>query len=489
MISAKRLAQSFARLALFAALTVVFGEIIAASNHFADAQALQGRAILAAEGRVGIGAFTSIYPPVPILLATIMQWAIGWTGIPASLAAPAILAGALGTHWANRIWAGGYGLGWVLILPLIIFHPLFLLAVTDGSGTILLLAFVYVYAHALYALRGHSRARDAIAAGLALASLPMCDAMGFALAAIILPLSLLAAPPRLLRRSAMGVALILAFPSLFALASFAALCGVFGAADWSMINPLASGQLLASDTTLPLRGAAEPLRWGALWLEAAAFLIGVMPAAAVLAYSVRRRPPLLEPGLALLAAAPCAVMVALGLGWRTSLEDAMAPILGLLVAMILWRTRRSFPTFRLAAWLVLGLVSGGIFTAATLLPRFAEASPSEVSMDRDAYLTGQALAGIDDVMVDTDASPEIVAARGTARGLVTVSDASFRLALMHHQIPTHYVLVANPDAQRSHADAISLSFPKLYADGAPGMRLVYDTPTWRIYRVQTHHQK
>ena len=473
------LPRLLARLAIFLALALLLQLLVVTGSMSENVLALQGKAILASEGRLGLSEFvTAAHPLLPLLITTAVQWAAGWSGMPACAIATAALAAGLAGYWSCRIEQAGYGAGWIWITPLIIFHPFFLMAAVHGLSEVLLVLFIYALASSLYGLRSRCRARDALGAGISLAIIPFCHPAGLAITAVALPLSIFAAPPRHLLRSVTGIALILAFPMVFALGAFGVLGLMFGEAGRSLFIPIMDEQLLAADV---LPQSISLLQWPAWFVSAALAIVLALPAIPFLMASVRRRPLLLMPGIIVAASAPLACAIAVDLGLRMTIAGALTPFVGLLPAMLVHGTERPVLRVPLATALAAGFAGATLLTAGTLLPMLANTPSGSRIRDTDALSTGQALAKLDDVLIDANASLQLIAIRGTARGLWTAPDPPFRLSLMRERLDASHVVVSNPDVPRREADALSRTFRDLYANGAPGFALVHDTHTWRIY--------
>jgi len=95
---------------------------------------------------------------------------------------------------------------------------------------------------------------------------------------------------------------------------------------------------------------------------------------------------------------------------------------------------------------------------------------------------GRYLSGLDDVLIDTHAHPEVLATRDCSHGLIVPGDEAFVATVLTHRLTSRFVALTDPDSPEQFADdAITLTFPTLYRDGAYGYRLVYDIGGWRVY--------
>ena len=102
----------------------------------------------------------------------------------------------------------------------------------------------------------------------------------------------------------------------------------------------------------------------------------------------------------------------------------------------------------------------------------------------DALALGGITAEHDGILIDTDNAPAVVLGRGQGRGLVEPSDPEFTLARLFGRIDTPFVAVPDPHTAAGIRDRLNKTFPRLYRDGAPGYRLLYQNATWRFYARQ-----
>ena len=99
----------------------------------------------------------------------------------------------------------------------------------------------------------------------------------------------------------------------------------------------------------------------------------------------------------------------------------------------------------------------------------------------DALNLGHATLGRDGVLVDTFNAPAVVLGRGHARGLLAPQGETFELTMLFARIDAPFVAVPDPHSAAGAQDQLNKAFPKLYRFGAPGYRLVYQNPTWRLF--------
>ena len=134
--------------------------------------------------------------------------------------------------------------------------------------------------------------------------------------------------------------------------------------------------------------------------------------------------------------------------------------------------------------LTLGWI-GGLIALGLVDPRaVAQFSGAGAPADRErvaALNIGRATIGRRGVLVDTDDAPAVVVGRGDALGLLPPGDKAFALALLFDRLDVPFVAVPDPQSATGAGDRINRSFPGLYRHGAPGYRLIFENPVWRLY--------
>jgi hypothetical protein len=384
-----------------------------------------GEVVLYGDGKGSFREFTTRYPPIAFALNLIV-------GVPVrelcSLPPPIVTAALLAAMWASALRAGGYGQwGSVALTALVCLNPFFLYMATTGVSAMLLLIAVYWFATAYRSSRFNGRVTDFMNLAFALAFIAFVHPFGAFICVLALPFLVFALPPSLVARSAVNSMLVLLFPLLFALASFT------------------YGSALFQDST-------------------SAFLRSVIGhfAAAVGADQENGQPPVMVE----MAAPTVALAVVAVRYWpadrrRRGVIAALLLVLAALGAStpLLWRTGEP------AHWR----------QAAMGTPVIAEQNAGAASL-------GRFLAAHNDVLIDASAHPEILAARGSARGLVVPTDEAFMLTTVKHQVRSRVIAVPDPNGPAMHdGDLLNQMFPKLYEQGMRGYGLTYDAIGWRVY--------
>lgn len=454
-----------------------------------DAVMLWASAISAGGGGVPIGRIIASYPTVPFFVTTLLELITpNGTPTPALLAAGllALLTG--GWFLAFRA-AGLTRLAAGIATLLIALHPAMLAACLAGAAEMCLAAFLYLLGVALFDLRARTAAPEVMAVGLALLGLAFSHPIGAAIAVAVVPTVAFAVRPTFVANSAANVVLALVFPTVFAVGAFAYVSWVFPGDGWSFLAaPTESLAGWAVDAARIVGALTGSLALDATIVTAAALVLGAPIAPIVLGW-IRQRLPLVAPPMVFCAA----VILAAALSIATGLFGSPAPLAvaaPVLAAVIVARV----PEVRERSHTVLALLAAGWLGGAIALglvePRAA--AQLRAVLDRsiadqsriDALALGGATIERDGVLVDTENAPAVVLGRGQGRGLVEPSDPEFTLARLFGRIDTPFVAVPDPHTAAGIRDRLNKTFPRLYRDGAPGYRLLYQNATWRFYARQ-----
>ncbi len=438
-------------------------------------EALIGRALLAAAGKVSSGQVIADYPPIAILPMAAVHAITGLSGLAIADLLSALFAASLAGFWLSGLLKAGYRPAWALALTLLLScNPLFLRAIAEGPQVILTLWGAWLFAVAAFALRSRGGVNDLMLISASLMMLVFTGLLGAALALAAIPFLFLTMPADIRSRSWFHVYLVLLFPVLFGLVGFAFV-------NWLMLHdPLAS-------LRLPLEASRERAitswQWVTLEIALAVASAPVLLAQYILA---RNRRPLQAPALALLGTLMLLVVFALQTGAARSLPVALAPAIPFAAAAVIRWPGPKDRTGRVALLLTLGCFGGGsVISGYATMTEKADANEYWRARQKsaDEHL-GHFLAGQSDVMLDAAMHPKVIAARGSARGVVTASDTSFALTLLSKRVRATAIAVAAPDPSRN-ADAINRRLPDFYVSGAEGYRLIYDREGWRVWARQS----
>lgn len=462
---------------LFAISAVV---LIRSTGLFAGWQpvsgALVGRALLGAAGKMTMGELIAAYPPTALVPMIVLRGPADLLGVTMGDLFAALMGALLAGLWLGSLLRAGYNRPAALALVLLLVaNPLFLGAITAGPEVMLALLGAWLFAMSAFTLRNRGSVNDLIACSASLALLWFAGPLGGSFACATLPFLLLLLTPSDIERSKVGsIYAVLLFPVLFGIAGFLFV-------NWMMRHdPLA---FLHADVDL---GA----RWiGQTWLAPVVpilFAVACAPALVGMFILTHGRRPLQAVASALLGTLLLTVTLALQTGACRSPIEALCPAVALAAAAAMRWPPQKTRTLRVGLLLLLGL-SGGL-SALLAQGRFSlgvdgTGDGTEFTGVRRMVgdqAVGRFLAAHSGVMIDATAHPAVVAARGRAEGLVTGNDTAFALAMLRKRVETRAVAVAAPNPTRV-ADAVSRNLPGLYAQGAPGYRLVYDAQGWRVW--------
>ncbi|MCW7545616.1 hypothetical protein N7I30_17600 [Aurantimonas litoralis] len=437
--------------------------------------ASSGQAILAAEGRDSFGAVATAYPPLPYLLSLGTALVGDPSQLPA-LTAAALAGGLFAVVVASSLGSAGIGRATTAIITLLLVaNPLFLRALADGPGLVLLVTSVFMFAAGFIGLRADGTASNVMTLAFALALMAFSHPYGIALALAALPLLALASAPHLIERTPGSLYLSLLFPLGFAFLAFAYVGQVFADAPWAFLGTLAA----------PFDVYALPQTPGQAALRMIGGLVVCAPVLIFATVRAGRNPALFVPMIALLSLPILGFALSGLLGARFDPTVALAPVLGLAAAFTIFASGNSRRMMRTSLFLAAGLV-GSVFwladnpTADTAAWRDAALGRSEAAPTPLGQLAGF-LASRSEILVDANAYPELVALRGTGAGLVVPGSTRFELDLLAARLQTRFVAVRDPAADIVVRDRINQAFPRLFRNGARDYGLVYHFEGWRVY--------
>jgi hypothetical protein len=449
-----------------------------------DSVRLWAGTITASDGGASIGRIVASYPSAPFLASSLMQF-LTPEGTPAPSLLATALIGLLGGVWYLELRASGLSFPVAALATLLLaLHPAMLRAGLAGAAEMFLAAFLFLLGSALYDLRARAAAPEVMAVSFALLGVAFSHPLGVALA--LSPFLIFAVPPSVIANSAINVALVLVFPTLFCIGAFTYVSWVFPGSGWSVFAAPAESLSTWTAGTGELFGSAATVSPTLTAALATSFAIVVGAPAALFGLTLARgRQPLLTPPLVLCALAVSASMIATASGQfgNPAATSVIVPIVALLVITHV-PEMRLYPV-RLLALLAFGWIGGLIGTIAAdpgAALAIGSAEPSLRAVARaDAFHLGRATSAYDNVMADTEHTPMIVIGRGRARGLLTPSSDTFTLATLTGRVDAPFVAVPDPHSAAAAQDDVAKTFPALFRNGAPGYRLVYQNRTWRLY--------
>jgi len=439
---------------------------------------LAGRAILSVAGKAELAPQLAAYPPLPYLLLLLVELVARPLGLNSVPLATAGLAAALLASYLRALRGAGYAwaaaITFVLIFAL---HPLSLFAAARGPQSLLLLWGVWMFGKGLFGFRTSGGVDDLLALSLSLPLMALTSTRGAVVALSAIPFLLLAVPPDLRQRASASAYLVLLFPLLLAVLFMMAMSAIL------LHDPLA---FITVDLLATGRWSDRPLA-----LILAASIAGVVGACVIgvgLILRSGQRRPLQAAAGALLGTMVLSMVVLALFGLADSALHALSiTAAATAVFTVFWpveenRTLR-VGTLLLVGWLVSSTFIGADRRAArhplTVLFGDAEraAPPADLAL-------GRWLSGRGGVMIHAQVHPEVIAARGSADGLVTETSPVFAVSLLSRRVFTDHVALRQHQPGIS-ADAISGALPDLYRSGPPGYRLSYDSGGWRVWSRPT----
>lgn len=442
-------------------------------------------AATAADGEVPFGRVVAAYPTLPFLATTLVAWLF-----PSTTPAPALVAAALFAAVAavcfQSFRKAGHSLGAAIAFTVLIaFHPALLRAVIAGPGDMFLAAFMLMLSFALYDLRVRSGTAEVMHVGLALMALAFSHPIGAAFAFAAVPFLAFALRPTLVANSACNVVVALIFPTLFAVGAFSYVSWVFPGDGWTFFAAPAES---LSVWAVALAHAFGDTLFDVPALDAAlamavALTIGA-PLVPALLLLVRRRRPLVAPALVFAGAAIAATALCVMSGFFGDPAAIVVAAPALSAAMI-----SRVPVVRehsalAIALLLLGWV-GGLGSVAIADPitmnRLELALAHGDGARTDALAAGGAVVADNGVLVDIDNAPAFLLGRGMAPGILGPQSEAFALAMLFRRVETPFVAVPDPQTAAGANDRLDRAFPRLFHDGPPGYRAVYQNNTWRIF--------
>lgn len=442
---------------------------------------LWGRTLLANGGLLSLEDVVTAYPPLPYIATIVLSATIPALGEATPLVLSAMLAAGLAGAWFSKLREFGYGPATSLAIVLVMtLNPLFLRAVAEGAGFILLHWGIWLLALGMFNLRRGHRVNDIILVSVALILVSLSHPFGLVLAFASIPFIALVIPPAQLRASPREVFLVLLFPVLFTLVSFAYVNWVFAGEPLHFVEAMSQEMMGTSSVSIGPQGV--PLFTGILTGLA---IIAACPLGIALLVKTRNLPPLSFAVTALLGTLVSASLLAalLGVLPPIMLIGGLGGTLGVVCA-IRWPRSPARPG-TIATLLFGGLMGSLVVTFADVSAestRWQAALTGKHVTAPDTELAGlaQAISGRDAVLFDAEAVPAVVAARGDASGLWTADTTEFQFAGLQ-SVPQAHIVVVRSRESGAGTDRVGRMFPAMFERGAPQYDLLYDGRRWRAY--------
>ncbi|MCJ2188865.1 hypothetical protein [Novosphingobium beihaiensis] len=447
---------------------------------------LWGRTLLASSGELSIQKVVTAFPPLPYATVLAIHGAVPGLDFAAPQLLSALIASLLVWGWYRTLRESGFSLRPAILAVLLLAgSPLYLRAVAEGPGFMMLLAGFWLFALGMFQLRRGHRVNDIILVSTGLVITGFSHPFGLMLVLGVLPFLALAAPPDRLRTATLAVLLVLLFPLIFALASFIYVNWVFAGDGFYFLSHLSretaglgSSNVLFFDAGQMPGGIVPPL-------IAAMGVFAVSPIAISMFVLTARLPPLRLAAAGLIGHLVCTMFLAYMFGLLPPI--AAAASLGLPLAAA---TSARWPQPRPhRSGVIIMLLAG--FIGSWLI---AATDPASETVRWRAALTGapvpstdpelDALAAHtqhkDSVLFDAEAAPAVIALRGNAQGIWSADTTQFRIAALSKTIDARMIVVRNPHSALG-GGRVARNFPRLYDEGHPGYHRLFDSGRWRIY--------
>ena len=447
------------RLAMFVALVAGYLSLIAAT--VAGGMISPRMAILWADALlfadpVAFRAGDSFYPPLPKLL-TLGLW---WAPVPAPMLAAAGAAALLTLLWYRNLREkGGYSARAAVVLTAALaLNPLFLRAVVDGPGMVLLILGTWIAVRGMMTLRLRGTAPDMMRVGLGLAIAILSHAHGLWLALAAIPALALAGRPSQVTASPLGYLFTMLFPVAVAVLTLALINIAIGRpviprVPWSGA-PEAGPTLLALGVTMLPALVLLPRLWGRAryWMP----MTGAVLTVGLAALANLTGGPIADP---LLAAAPALAVTALALRYWPVGQERRFAAAGLAAGSVL-----------LGAAMVLSQPGGQGWVDALL-----RVPGGEGRLVAQAQVV-EALGPEGRVLVDAERTPGLLALLGGTERLILDGSTEYELAVRSRTAPQEARFVV-----LRAGDRLSGALDPTRTGAIAGLSLIHSASGWRVF--------
>ncbi len=435
-----------------------------------------------------------IYPHLPYYLLIPFYFIPGLSPVMAPYLASIFVGAALLVVWQQQLQQRGYGLRFrMAILLVVVAHPYFLWAITSGTvQDALSLVLFYAFYLNISQLASERDIRSFIVLALILATYFFVDERAIFLFIALLPLLPLVAPQRMMKASPVSVYIVITFPFLASVASWAYLNWIFHHDPWLFWNSPESsfrgGWFRAPDV--------EWLRlYGGTWLLpiliSCGYALVSFPVLAWLLARVRRDKVFFAASIVLFLHP----LIAIGFGTLKYFVTHPLGMLflfssGIMAAIALVPPMGAVARRGVLVAMLMGVV-GGWFTLSW--------NPDpEIERWHDAFL-GQHLTPQHQgdlalgmwlrshrlpTLLDEKGGFRVIVARGDAKGLFLSFSDEFKMAFKYKQPKVSQIAVPNPASLNGGRDMVNKQYPFFFARGMDKYQLVYDDDDWRVYRLR-----
>ena len=426
---------------------------------------LWSKAILHVDGPPNFKSSDSIYPPLPLVVTMLVHAAVGAGTVPVPLLVSTATAALIAALWyANMHTKGGFSIALAAAAVLLLAtHPFFLVAISEGPELAFLCLGVWIFARGILNLRLSGNAPDMMKVAVGLLIIGLSSSYGLLIALGAMPFLALAARPSVFVSSPIGYVIAIVFPVACAVGSLLFVSAIFDTPLVARGAPRLEAPTLAT-VAIVLAVASLPALVTAFKVRALpSYTVPLLAAVGSLGVALlfdHHRPFLGEP---ILAAAPLVAVCAVALRlWPATTSRAPAIIALLLVSWVA------------AAWVVAQTDRDRIQQWASAL------QGEEVGTSRDAFSVAAFLQGRDDILVDAERNPDLVAALGSVDGLVVNGAPAYELTLLGG-LPRHRYIVVRGDVEAPIVrDRVLRRFPRLRTQPPPGYTVALVQNDWTV---------
>ena len=444
---------------------------------------LWGRTLMANGGLSRFEDVVTAFPPLPYIVTIAAAATFPALGAVTPELIGALLAALLVVAWflalrRNHVSRGHALLGTVALAA----NPLFLRALSEGPGFILLLWGLWFTALGVFGLRRGQRVNDLILISLGMALMAFAHPFGIIVVFAMFPFLALVVPADRMRDAPASMFLVLLFPLAFSILAFCYVNWVFAGDALSFAGRISRESAGLGPDWTPPAGLQD-------WMLAFFSLFAACPIAIAMFVRAQGMAPLRFAVLVLFATLIAAIV--LGSLFGVLPATALVASLALAVAAACaarWPVEHAHRS-RLALLLVAGFLGGVVVTFADDKPetqrwRGAMAGERVAPADPELAELGALLATRDAILFDADRAPAVIAERRSTRGVWSAGTQEFRLTALSGRSSAQTVVVQNRDLGIG-SDQVGQMLPEVYEDRPEGFREIYSGKRWRVFATET----
>ena len=435
-------------------------------NGFLSESTIQiwSKVILQLDGAPGFRSSDALYPPLPFFISLILHNVVGAQSVPVPTLASILVAGLLAARVYMRMVARAdfSPVMATFVLILVLGNPVSLYAITSTPEMAFLFFGLWILTNGLTRLRRTSRAPDMMQVGLGLMTIGLSSSYGLLICLSALPFLIVAAPPRLIIKSASGTVLAVIFPVVCAVGSLLLLSAIFDT------------PLMATDLEF-VRG--ETLRTTVLLFVISAGL------SILSVFAISREQQSVVPLLCMIGTVTCAMLLDLSIGYFNDTLIAASPLILMgCVGVCAW-PKRKFRGLVILVAASLSWLCGAYFIAEqdrSDVDKWADAFAGKPSLITDAQLVSRFVSGRKDVLIDGEQSPELIIALDGLEGLVSNGDPDFEVVAAGGRPNQSYIVLRNQTTLPIIKDRLMRRFSNVKSTPPTGYFITYERGEWII---------